>query len=275
MTITYPLSLPAGMAPASVSIMASDVVSRSESPFTYQEQVQRHQGQRWVISLEYPQLSPELLDQWAAMLLRLKGQFGTVLIGDPSKAVPAGVATGTPVVDAPTVSLNTNATSTLATLNFASTTGIRDGMSASGTNIASGSKVVSHTSTTVTLNYAVSASVSSGTAITFSGMQGDYLYTRGWTANVTGILKAGDYVQIGTGTNTTLYRLTSDATSDSSGYAALEVWPQVRQNPAPPADATALILTNTVGRFRLDKSTGWKITPPIFGAITLTAHEAL
>lgn len=275
MAITYPINLPSGLDPTSVMITPSDVVARAVSPFTLQEQIHRHQGQQWQLALTYKTTTKNMLDLWAATLLRLKGQYGTFLFGDPSKRSPSGVATGTPLVDAPTVIIATNATSTASTLNFASTTGVRDGMAVSGTGITAGSYVVSHTSTTVVINWPIAASVASGTSVTFSGMSGDYLYTKGWSNGVTGILKAGDYIQIGTGSATTLYRLTADSDSDSSGYAALEVWPQVRQGVTAPNDGATIITSNTVGRFRLDKSTGWKITPPVIGEITINAHEAL
>ena len=273
MTITYPLTPPSGLNPSTFMLSRNDVVASAVSPFTLQEQVQRHQGQGWVLTADFPLLTAAQVDQWEGFLGRLKGKFGTFTMGDPRKTAPSGVATGTPLVDSPGATLTTNAsTASGFVLPFTDTTGARVGQVASGTNVTAGSIVTAVVAnTSVTLNYAISGTVASGASITFAGMSGDYLYTKGWTHNITGILLAGDYVQVGTA----LYRLTADVNSDSSGYAALEVWPQVRQNPAPPADGATVITANTVGTFRLDKGVGIKVVAPQNGSLSLAAHEAL
>lgn len=273
MTITYPLTLPSGLNPSTFTLSRNDAVASAMSPFTLQEQVQRHQGQQWILAADYPVLNSTQVDQWEGFLGRLKGKFGTFTMGDPRKTTPSGVATGTPLVNSPGASLTTNgSTASGFVLPFTSTTNVQIGQSVSGTNIAAGSVVTAMVAnTSVTLNYAITGTVANGATITFSGMSGDYLFTKGWTPNVTGILLAGDYVQVGTA----LYRLTADANSDNSGLAALEVWPQVRQNPAPPADGSAVVTTNTVGVFRLDKSVGIKVVAPQNGSLSLAAHEAL
>lgn len=57
-------------------------------------------------------------------------------------------------------------------LTFASTSGVTDGMAAVATGVASGSVVVSHTSTTVTLDKATTG-VSSGASVYFGDTSGD------------------------------------------------------------------------------------------------------
>jgi hypothetical protein len=70
------------------------------------------------------------------------------------------------------------------------------------------------------------------------------LETNGWTASVTGILKAGDYIQVGL----RLYQVTQNADSDSTGAATLSIWPSLREAPA---NGTSIIMSSAKGIFRL------------------------
>lgn len=67
------------------------------------------------------------------------------------------------------VPLTTNALTAVNgnVLNFASTTGVVVGMKATGTGVATGSRVVAVTATTVTLSHTSTAGVANATAITF------------------------------------------------------------------------------------------------------------
>lgn len=80
------------------------------------------------------------------------------------------------------------------------------------------------------------------------GQSGQVLNTKGWTASQSGILKAGDWIQLGNGAATRLHKVLTDANSDASGLASLDIWPRLR---ASPADADPLIVSNTVGIWRL------------------------
>jgi len=73
---------------------------------------------------------------------------------------------------------------------------------------------------------------------------GMVLHTKGWTAAQTGILLAGDYIQIGT----RLYRVLADADSDGSGLADLDIWPRLRTSPA---DNDAITTSNCTGTWRM------------------------
>lgn len=75
-----------------------------------------------------------------------------------------------------------------------------------------------------------------------AGQVGFTLLTDGW-ANGQTVLKAGDFLQIGTA----LYRALQDVTSDGSGNATIEVFPRLKAH----ADNSPLVLSSPVGLFRL------------------------
>lgn len=77
---------------------------------------------------------------------------------------------------------------------------------------------------------------------------GNTLTTDGWTAGVTGILKAGDWIQLGTGSTSTLHKLQQAATSDGTGEAVLEIWPGLR---TAPADNAVITVASCKGLWRL------------------------
>ena len=74
------------------------------------------------------------------------------------------------------------------------------------------------------------------------------LVTKGWTHSTTGILLAGDYLQVGTGLQQRLYKNLTDADSDSSGNATLDIFPSLREGIS---DNQPITLTNCKGTFRL------------------------
>ena len=90
MAIVYPLSTPTSIGIESIEIRAANAVATSQSPFTYKQQVIAHQGQAWSASVTIPAVHRDLAAPWKAMLLALKGQVGTFLLGDPDYATPRG-----------------------------------------------------------------------------------------------------------------------------------------------------------------------------------------
>lgn len=76
------------------------------------------------------------------------------------------------------------------------------------------------------------------------------LNTKGWQISTTGIMKKGDYIQIGS----RLYKLLLDADSDGSGDSTFDIWPSLRE---PVADDDGIGITSCRGLFRL----GQNITP--------------
>lgn len=75
---------------------------------------------------------------------------------------------------------------------------------------------------------------------------GNSLITDGWTPSITGILKRGDKIQIGS----RLYAVmgTSDVDSDGSGNATIDIWPRLRESPA---DNDTVTTESPGGIFRL------------------------
>lgn len=100
MALTYPLSLPDSIGIAQIELRAANAVTTSQSPFTFKQQVFKHQGQRWEASVTIPAVRRDLAADWKAFLIALNGQQGTFLLGDPDYATPRGnvsfcVGTGT------------------------------------------------------------------------------------------------------------------------------------------------------------------------------------
>lgn len=77
---------------------------------------------------------------------------------------------------------------------------------------------------------------------------GEDLITDGWSAGVTGILKAGDWIQLGSGSTARLYKVMADANSNGSGEATLTLWPRIF---TAWADNAALTVASAKGVFAL------------------------
>lgn len=185
MAITYPLVLPSVGLFIRFSLNAESIAGESTSPFTFEQQIQVHQGMRWTSRVSIAPLKRINAVQWITFLRKLNGLQGTFLMGDLGAKLPQGIATGTPQVNG-------------------------------------------------------------------ASQIGQTLLTKGWTTGVTGILLAGDYIQIGTGATSRLYQNLNDVNSDGGGLATLDIWPQIR-SPSP-ADSAVIIVNNPVGLFRLSEN---------------------
>lgn len=97
MSITYPLSTPTSIGIAEITLRARNAVAISESPFSFSQQIVRHAGQRWEADVSLPPVRKDLLAPWLSMLIALRGQFGTFLLGDPDFTEPQGTATSATV----------------------------------------------------------------------------------------------------------------------------------------------------------------------------------
>ena len=208
MAETYPLNLP-NTNIAKVKLVAKNSVEVAASPFTYSQQVYRHQGQGWEADVSLPAMKREDAEVWLSFLLRLRGQYGTFLLGDPNGGTPRGSAStnaGTPVI------------------NGASQTG-------------------------------------------------DELNIDGLPVSATGYLKAGDYIQLGSGSTATLHKVLEDVDSNASGQATLNLFPAVR---TAPSDGATVVVSGAKGNFRLSSNeTMWDVdTASVYG-VTFGAVEAV
>lgn len=96
MDLSSPLNTPTNIGIANITLSAENAVAISQSPFTYQQQVVAHPGQRWAASISLPPMKRVDAEYWVAFLLSLKGQIGTFLLGDPNCVTAQGSASTTP-----------------------------------------------------------------------------------------------------------------------------------------------------------------------------------
>ena len=198
MAITYPLATPTSIGIESIELRAVNSVATSQSPYTYKQQIVSHGGQKWEASVNIPSVRRDLAAGWKAMLVALKGQEGTFLLGDPDYATPQGT---------------------------------------------------------------VSSCVVTGTAGNDSV-----------TVVMTGTLKAGDYIQLGSGINSKLHQVLQD----QSGNGTLEIWPPLRSTYS---SATVFFGDGTTaprGVFRLANNvTSWSINNASSYGISFEAVEVI
>lgn len=93
MAITYPLNTPTSIGIENITLRAVNATTTSQSPFTYKQQVVAFEGQRWEASVSIPPVHRDLAAPWKSLLVSLKGQVGTFLLGDPDYVTPRGTAT--------------------------------------------------------------------------------------------------------------------------------------------------------------------------------------
>lgn len=102
-----------------------------------------------------------------------------------------------------------------------------------------------------------------------AGQSGNTLVTTGWTTSITGILLAGDYIQVGD----ELKMVVADANSDGSGGATLTIEPPWRNSPA---NGVGIVTNQPKCIMRLaDPETGWKTSPPVLTDISFNCIEVL
>ena len=116
------------------------------------------------------------------------------------------------------------------------------------------------------LLYDPSAKSARGTATsaTVTGSAGD----DSLSVVMTGTLKAGDYIQIGSASDATLHKVLVDQDGDGT----LEVWPKLRKDRA----SVAVDLTSASGVFRLaSNDTAWSVDNASFFGISFGATEVV
>lgn len=106
-----------------------------------------------------------------------------------------------------------------------------------------------------------------------AGQLGNNITIDGLPVSTADILKAGDYVQIGTGTSSRLHMQVLDLDSNASGEATLTLHPAVR---SALADNTEVSFHNCVGLFRMSSNTfQWSVTPGPIYQISFQAEEVV
>lgn len=107
-----------------------------------------------------------------------------------------------------------------------------------------------------------------------AGQTGTTLAIDGATASQTGWLKAGDHIQLGSGTTSRLHMVLQDVDTDGSGNASIDIWPSLRSSPA---DNAALTLTSPMTKWRLmSGQIGWEWLPAhVEAGLTFSAIEAM
>lgn len=97
-----------------------------------------------------------------------------------------------------------------------------------------------------------SAAVTPGIPRVNGGTQtGQDLNIDGLPASAIGYLMPGDYIQIGSGVTTKLYKVLSQVNSNASGQATVSLWPSIR---TPHPDNSLIIVNNCRGHFRLNSN---------------------
>jgi len=119
-----------------------------------------------------------------------------------------------------------------------------------------------------------SAATDAGTPLVFGADQnGNILLIDGAPASQSAYLKAGDYIQLGTAGSSQFYKVLTDTSTNSSGQAAIDIYPDLRSSPA---DNAAVTVSNCKGVFRLNgNETSWSINQVTHYGITFGAVEAI
>lgn len=116
--------------------------------------------------------------------------------------------------------------------------------------------------------------IATGTpAVNGDSQTGGTLSVSGATPSITGWLKAGDYISLGTGESTRLYKVLKDADSDGSGLVSLDIWPNLRTSPS---NLDTVTVTNAKGAFQLTSNAqDIDIDSALIYGISFAACEAL
>lgn len=118
-----------------------------------------------------------------------------------------------------------------------------------------------------------SARNSDGLLVDGAVSSGDTIDIDGAPTSQTDYLKAGDYLQIGTGTSRQLFKVLADVDTDGTGSATVDVWPNVRTTIA---DNASVTVESTQGIFRLvSNEQAYSINEASIYGISFGAIEAL
>lgn len=168
MAISYPLTPPAALKVASISITPKTVVASATSPFTLQQQVYVHPGQRWQAEVHLPPMKRANAEDVIAFLLALNGPQGTFYLGDSANRLARGTIAGTVTVGASAVANSTTLPISGGTGAFA----LGDWLQVGTTTAAKLHKVIKVNAGSVDVFPRLRSAYASGTAITYSSPVG-------------------------------------------------------------------------------------------------------
>ena len=114
----------------------------------------------------------------------------------------------------------------------------------------------------------------SGTSLVKGASQtGASLIVDGFTPSETGVVMAGDYLQLGSGLNARLYGILADADSDGSGEATILLDRPLR---TVPNDNDAVTITGAKGLMKLtENNIGWSANPTAITRIVIPFKEVI
>ena len=96
---------------------------------------------------------------------------------------------------------------------------------------------------------------------------------KGLPINRANFLIAGDYIQFGSGSSSTLHKVLTTVTTSATGTVSLDIWPSTRRTLN---DDEVVTLSNAKGVFRLaSTSTSWQINQSSTYGISFDAVEAI
>lgn len=119
------------------------------------------------------------------------------------------------------------------------------------------------------------ASTTPGTPVIATAMtSGDNsVHLSGLPVSETGYLEVGDYIQLGSGSTSTLHKVLEQVDSDISGEATFDVWPAVRRTVSL---SEAVVVDDAKGLFRLASDvSSWSINNASVYGISFEAVEVI
>jgi hypothetical protein len=106
-----------------------------------------------------------------------------------------------------------------------------------------------------------------------AGQTGLTLAVKGGPLSTTNWLKAGDYIQLGTGSSSRLHKVLVAASTDGAGKATLDIWPRLRSSPA---DGAAIVVSAAKGLWMLaSNASEYEIEPAMQYGFSFACRERL
>jgi hypothetical protein len=114
--------------------------------------------------------------------------------------------------------------------------------------------------------------VSGSPVVDGGGQTGAELDLKSLPLSTANVFKAGDWINLGSGSSTRAYKILNDVNSDGAGKATVDIWPSLRSSPA---DNAAVTYQNCKILLRLKQDDGYSINPDQHYFIQFSALEAL